>query len=161
MEQVRARLTVLADAAAGPEALAPLHPWPPPDPRDAVPDPPPVPTTTVPIDLLARVDADLVAIRALLASTGAVLEEAGCRREGEDAEQWPVGAAESAGSSSSPERDKACMVALNMALNGASQAEADRYLAENFDLLDAHVIVAGAYAHSARLRSNGHNGHVT
>ena len=50
------------------------------------------------------------------------------------------------------------MIALNMALNGASRREADRYLAEHFDLPDADGIVSDAYAHCARMRANGHNG---
>ena len=52
------------------------------------------------------------------------------------------------------------MVALNMALNGASSAEADRYLAEHFDLLDAPGIVSDAYALWAQMRANGRNGDV-
>jgi hypothetical protein len=52
------------------------------------------------------------------------------------------------------------MVALNMALNGASRAEADRYLAEHFDVRDAPSIVSDAYALCARMRANGRNGDV-
>jgi hypothetical protein len=52
------------------------------------------------------------------------------------------------------------MVALNMALNGASRDEADLYLDEHFDLLDARGIVSDAYALCARMRANGRNGDI-
>ena len=77
-----------------------------------------------------------------------------------DAPERPL--APPAGSAGEPplssDRDKACMVALNMALNGASRDEADLYLAEHFDLLDAPGIVSDAYALCARMRANGRNG---
>jgi len=50
---------------------------------------------------------------------------------------------------------RALLIALNMALNGAPQAEVDRYLAENFDLADAGLIVAEVYTQRARMRPRG------
>jgi hypothetical protein len=94
-------------------------------------------TVTVPADLLERAHDEVVATRALLAGALAALAE------DEGAEQSEAG---------SPERDTACVVVLNMALNGAPRAEADRYLAGNFDLPDADRIVAEAYAQCARMR---------
>ena len=94
-------------------------------------------TLVVPADLLERAHGEIVATRALLAGALAALAE------DEDTEERDAG---------SPERDTACVVVLNMALNGAPRAEADRYLAENFDLRDADRIVAEAYAQCARMR---------
>jgi hypothetical protein len=42
--------------------------------------------------------------------------------------------------------DSARLIALNMALNGESRAEADRYLAENFQLADREKLVEEVYA---------------
>ncbi|MBA3328114.1 MAG: hypothetical protein H0T43_07415 [Solirubrobacterales bacterium] len=38
------------------------------------------------------------------------------------------------------------LIALNMALNGQSRAETDRYLAENFDLADREALLDEVYA---------------
>lgn len=46
----------------------------------------------------------------------------------------------------SGELDSARLVALNMALNGESRAEADRYLAENFELADRGKLIDEVYA---------------
>jgi hypothetical protein len=125
MEEVRARLSALADEAQAGER-------------------PGVETVTVPADLLERAHGEIVATRALLAVAVDALAE------DEDAE--PRDAA-------SPARDTACVVVLNMALNGAPRAEADRYVAENFDLPDADRIVAEAYAQCARMRAGNGAGH--
>jgi len=146
LEEVRTGLAALADAAASPPPLDPPRRWPPPDPHHAVPDPPPVPTMTVPADLLARVDSELATARALMSCIETALER-------------PAGATGVAATSApSPQRDQACMVALNMALNGASPMETGRYLAEHFDLPDADVIVGDAYAQRARMNMHGGNG---
>ncbi len=42
--------------------------------------------------------------------------------------------------------DSARLIALNMALNGESRADADRYLAENFKLTDREKLIAEVYA---------------
>jgi hypothetical protein len=162
MEEVRGRLRALADAASTPESPYPRRAWPPPDPRDAVPGPPPnAPTVTVREDLLQRIRDELVATRALIVRTSTALARSLSGAASTAPRQRPPGAADRAGASPrSSDRDKACMVALNMALNGASRAEADRYLAEHFDLLDAKEIVADAYAQCARMRANGRNGDV-
>jgi hypothetical protein len=162
MEDVRGRLRALADAAATPDTpdANPRRAWPPPDPRDAVPGPPPgAATVIVEEDLLQRIRADLVATRALIVRTSTALARSVSGAGREAPGQRPAPAAVSVGVPPlSSDRDKACMVALNMALNGASQAETDRYLAEHFDLVDAPGIVADAYAHCARMRANGRNG---
>ena len=101
---------------------------------------------TVPADLLARVDSELATARALMSCIETALER-------------PAGATGVAATSApSPQRDQACMVALNMALNGASPMETGRYLAEHFDLPDADVIVGDAYAQRARMNMHGGNG---
>jgi hypothetical protein len=38
------------------------------------------------------------------------------------------------------------LIALNMALNGQSRAETDKYLAENFDLSDRAALLDEVYA---------------
>jgi hypothetical protein len=162
MEEVRGRLRALADAAApsGPPATGSA--WPPPDPRDAVPAPPPsASTVTVREDLLQRIRVDLVATRALIVRTSTALagSVAGGTCEAPDARPVQAPASGTVQPLSS-DRDKACMVALHMALNGASQAETDRYLAEHFAVVDAPAIVADAYAHCERMRANGGNGSV-
>lgn len=151
MEDVRRRLRALADAAAAPET------------PDAVPAPAPSsPTVTVREDLLRRVRDDLVAARALIMRTSTALARSVSGVAGSVPERPfapPAAPAASVGEPPlSSDRDKACMVALNMALNGASRDEADLYLAEHFDLLDAPGIVSDAYALCARMRANGRNG---
>ena len=42
--------------------------------------------------------------------------------------------------------DGARLIALNMALNGESRADADRYLAENFQLADRQKLIDEVYA---------------
>jgi DivIVA domain-containing protein len=42
--------------------------------------------------------------------------------------------------------DSARLIALNMALNGESRADAERYLAENFKLSDRETLIAEVYA---------------
>jgi hypothetical protein len=162
MEDVRRRLRALADAAATPETPDARPAWPPPNPRDAVPGPAPSsPTVTVREDLLRRVRDDLVAARALIVRTSTALARS-VSGAASDAPERPLAPPAAPGGEPplSPDRDKAWMVVLNMALNGASRDEADLYLAEHFDLLDAQGIVSDAYALCARMRANGRNGDV-
>ena len=42
--------------------------------------------------------------------------------------------------------DGARLIALNMALNGDSRADTDRYLAENFELADRQQLIDEVYA---------------
>jgi hypothetical protein len=62
----------------------------------------------------------------------------------------PVGAAEPAaagtGAVSDGQLDSARLVALNMALNGESRTDAERYLAEHFELVDRQKLVDEVYA---------------
>ena len=60
----------------------------------------------------------------------------------------PPPAADAAGtpSAGSSDLDSARLIALNMALNGESRADADRYLAENFQLADRQKLVDEVYA---------------
>ena len=160
MEDVRGQLRTLAEAAARPETDDAQVAWPPPDPRDAVAPPASAPTVTVGEDLLQRIRDDLVATRALIVRASTALARSVSGAGSRAAEPPRAGTAVSAGESPvSSDREKACMIALNMALNGASRGETDRYLAEHFDLVDAHGIVADAYAHWARIRANGHGEH--
>jgi hypothetical protein len=48
--------------------------------------------------------------------------------------------------------DRAGMIALNMALNGAPRTETDRYLEQTFALPDRERIVDAAYEHVMRMR---------
>ena len=48
--------------------------------------------------------------------------------------------------------DRAGMIALNMALNGAPRTETDRYLEQTFGLPDRERIVEAAYEQVIRLR---------
>jgi hypothetical protein len=52
----------------------------------------------------------------------------------------------SAGAASAADSEGARLVALNMALNGQSREETDRYLAENFDLPDRAGLLDEVYA---------------
>jgi hypothetical protein len=47
---------------------------------------------------------------------------------------------------SSADLDGARLIALNMALNGESRADTDRYLAENFKLADRERLIDEVYA---------------
>ena len=58
------------------------------------------------------------------------------------AEQAPAGTGAVAGG----ELDSARLVALNMALNGESRTDAERYLAEHFQLSDRQKLVDEVYA---------------
>jgi hypothetical protein len=119
------------------------------------------PTVTVREDLLRRVRDDLLAARALIVRTSTALARS-VSGAASDAPERPLAppAAPAGEPPLSPDRDKASMVVLNMALNGASRDEAGLYLAEHFDLLDAPGIVSDAYALCARMRANGRNGDV-
>jgi DivIVA domain-containing protein len=55
-------------------------------------------------------------------------------------------AAPAAGSGGDDDAEGARLVALNMALNGTSREETDRYLAENFDLADRAALLDEVYA---------------
>ena len=158
MEDVRGQLRALADAAARPETDDARRAWPPPDPGQAVSAPAPSPpTVTVGVDLLQRIRDDLVATRALIVRTSTALARSVSGADNGAPELARAGAGATAEAPPpSSDRDKACMIALNMALNGASRAETDRYLTEHFDLVDAGGIVADAYAHWAQIRANGH-----
>jgi DivIVA domain-containing protein len=58
----------------------------------------------------------------------------------------PRSAAPAAPAADSGDLDGARLIALNMALNGESRAETDRYLAENFQLGDRQKLVDEVYA---------------
>ncbi|MGO8904180.1 MAG: DivIVA domain-containing protein [Solirubrobacteraceae bacterium] len=58
----------------------------------------------------------------------------------------PPPAVEEAPAPGNGDLDGARLVALNMALNGESRAEADRYLAENFQLADRQKLIDEVYA---------------
>ncbi|HEV2060357.1 MAG TPA: hypothetical protein VGR11_13455, partial [Solirubrobacteraceae bacterium] len=65
----------------------------------------------------------------------------------------PPDAAPAAAESTAPAGDDdeddvegARLIALNMALNGQSRAETDKYLAENFDLSDRAALLDEVYA---------------
>jgi hypothetical protein len=104
-------------------------------------DGPPTPrTVVVPVDLLEELGEGLVAARALLGQAADALQE---DEAPEDTLRAPAG------------RETACMVALNMALNGASRGETERYFAEHFVLPDAGEIIADAYAYRERMRAAG------
>ena len=51
-----------------------------------------------------------------------------------------------AGETDGGDLDSARLVALNMALNGDSREDADRYLAENFQLADRQKLIDEVYA---------------
>jgi hypothetical protein len=55
-------------------------------------------------------------------------------------------AAEPAGAGGEEDIEGARLIALNMALNGQSRAETDRYLAENFDLSNRSALLDEVYA---------------
>ncbi len=58
----------------------------------------------------------------------------------------PAAAPEGAPAAANGDLDGARLIALNMALNGESRAEADRYLAENFQLADRQKLIDEVYA---------------
>jgi DivIVA domain-containing protein len=61
-------------------------------------------------------------------------------------EREPVVRREGGASSSAGDVEGARLIALNMALNGQSRDETDRYLAENFELSDREVLLDEVYA---------------
>jgi hypothetical protein len=90
-------------------------------------------TVTVPGDLLERLDAGIKSARAEIAEMQSRLSA------------QPNGAG-------LDDADRAGMIALNMALNGAPRAETDRYLEQTFGLPDRERIVEAAYEQVMRLR---------
>jgi hypothetical protein len=90
-------------------------------------------TVTVPGDVLERLDAGIKSARAEIAEMRSRLSAQSNGAGLDDAE-------------------RAGMIALNMALNGASRAETDRYLERTFGLPDRERIVDAAYEQVTRLR---------
>ena len=90
-------------------------------------------TVTVPGDLLERLDAGIKSARAEIAEMQSRLST------------QPNGAG-------LDDADRAGMIALNMALNGAPRTETDRYLEQTFGLPDRERIVEAAYEQVMRLR---------
>jgi hypothetical protein len=90
-------------------------------------------TVTVPGDLLERLDAGIKRARAEIAEMRSRLSAQPDGPELDDA-------------------DRAGMIALNMALNGAPRTETDRYLEQTFGLPDRERIVEAAYEQVVRLR---------
>jgi hypothetical protein len=88
---------------------------------------------TVPGDLLERLDAGIKRARAEIAEIRSRLSAQPNGVELDDA-------------------DRAGMIALNMALNGAPRTETDRYLEQTFRLPDRERIVEAAYEQVMRLR---------
>jgi len=64
----------------------------------------------------------------------------------EPAVQEPAAAADANGGAGAADEEGARLIALNMALNGTSREETDRYLAENFDLSDRAALLDEVYA---------------
>jgi hypothetical protein len=64
----------------------------------------------------------------------------------EEIEEQPVAAEEGEAAEVSDDVEGARLIALNMALNGQSREEADRYLADNFDLADRETLLDEVYA---------------
>jgi len=90
-------------------------------------------TVTVSGDVLERLDAGIKRARAEIAEMRARLS-AQPNGDGLD------------------DADRAGMIALNMALNGAPRTETDRYLEQTFGLPDRERIVEAAYEQVIRLR---------
>jgi hypothetical protein len=90
-------------------------------------------TVTVPGDLLERLVAGIKSARAEIAEMQSRLST------------QPNGAG-------LDDADRAGMIALNMALNGAPRTETDRYLEQTFGLPDRERIVEAAYEQVMRLR---------
>ena len=90
-------------------------------------------TVTVPGDLLERLDTGIKSARAEIAEMQSRLSA------------QPNGAG-------LDDADRAGMIALNMALNGAPRTETDRYLEQTFGLPDRERIVEAAYEQVMRLR---------
>jgi hypothetical protein len=66
--------------------------------------------------------------------------------EKEPAIEPPAAAAQAGGENGDEDVEGARLIALNMALNGTSREETDRYLAENFDLSDREALLDEVYA---------------
>jgi len=62
------------------------------------------------------------------------------------ADAAPAAAAAAAGADEDDDVEGARLIALNMALNGQSREETDKYLAENFDLSDRSSLLDEVYA---------------
>ena len=90
------------------------------------------PTVQVPAALLKRVIATIAEVRAEVRALHA----------------QAVGAAEAA---QDAQHEEACLVVLNMALNGAPQSEAEQYLSRHFPDEDSTGVAAEIFQRMARL----------
>ncbi len=73
-------------------------------------------------------------------------EPASAEESSEVSPAEPAAAAETGGSGADDDSEGARLIALNMALNGTSRDETDRYLAENFSLADRKTLLDEVYA---------------
>lgn len=152
-------MTELYDASGRGAAAAAAPPPPaPPAPEPSFADVPVDKTPTIePEAEVAEVEEELEVEAIEEAPTEVAAEEEVAEREPAAAAREPEPAAprepERAGAATtgaatagSPDVDGARLIALNMALNGQSREEADRYLAENFDLPDRAGLLDEVYA---------------
>jgi hypothetical protein len=101
-------------------------------------------------DAAGRPSADTPPAAPIIEDVAIVEEAAGLEVEvevePEQAEQVEPAAVPGAGAADDEELEGARLIALNMALNGQSRAETDRYLAENFVLSDRAALLDEVYA---------------
>ncbi len=91
-------------------------------------------------DSLVSLEREAEAVAAPAAANG----PAAVARE----EPAPAAAVEGGDEENSEDAQNARLVALNMALNGASRTETERYLAENFSIGDSSALLDDVYAQS-------------
>jgi hypothetical protein len=113
-------------AAPPPPSVPPSEPVPPPSTAAAPPSQPVLPSEPVPPP-----------------STTAATPAPAPARPGR---RRPAQSSASAASAENGDLDSARLIALNMALNGESRADTDRYLAENFRLADRQKLIDEVYA---------------
>ena len=94
------------------------------------------------LELVEEEDLGPVAPRAPAAATARAAQPAAAR----PAQREAAPAAAAATTDDDDDVEGARLIALNMALNGQSREETDKYLAENFDLSDRAGLLAEVYA---------------
>ncbi len=97
-------------------------------------------------DLRVRIAALDEGLAALAERVGEVVPEAPAPEEAAPEVAAPEPAAAPAPNGSANDADGARLVALNMALSGASREEADRYVAEHFDVPDRAALLDDVFA---------------
>jgi hypothetical protein len=130
---------VAAETQSQPSVPAPAHPGPPPPAASASPIPPP-PASGAAAPAVRRAQSSPPPL------SPPETAEPAAHVDPEAPPRQRIAGGPGSGEVDSGDLDSARLVALNMALNGDSREEAERYLAENFQLADRGKLIDEVFA---------------